>query len=255
MHKIELMHGTLSTKKFKPHFHETYTVIFVNDGQADYLNGSADSFLSEGQILILNPYDVHTGRSIDDCPWGFMTMYVPVDFMLSVLGLERGDKIPVFEEKLIRDRDLYEKGIRTCLMMIANQYDPYLINSFFRKMITGYATKKSESIALFGHADIGMVRNHIHDYYQSDVSLEQLCDIARVSNYNLVKQFKKKYQLPPHQYLLNLRIERAKALITDSQLSLTEVGYKVGFFDQSHFIRHFKKITGITPRQFALAKA
>jgi AraC family transcriptional regulator len=60
--------------------------------------------------------------------------------------------------------------------------------------------------------------------------------------------------LPPYQYVIARRVERAQHLLrADDELSLVEVALRVGFSDQSKFSFHFKRIVGVTPRQFLLS--
>jgi AraC-like DNA-binding protein len=57
--------------------------------------------------------------------------------------------------------------------------------------------------------------------------------------------------LPPHQFVITRRVERAKELIqAGTALSLAEVATHVGFWDQSHSSQHFKRLVGVTPGQF-----
>jgi AraC family transcriptional regulator len=75
--------------------------------------------------------------------------------------------------------------------------------------------------------------------------------VAHLSAYNFARQFKRATGRPPHRYVLARRIERAQQLLQpDGDLSLAEVAADTGFSDQSQFSRQFKRITGITPRQF-----
>jgi AraC family transcriptional regulator len=75
--------------------------------------------------------------------------------------------------------------------------------------------------------------------------------VAHLSPYHFARQFKAATGLPPHQYVLARRIERAQQLLRDGDdLSLSEVAAGAGFSDQSHFSRHFKRVVGTTPRQF-----
>jgi AraC-like DNA-binding protein len=58
--------------------------------------------------------------------------------------------------------------------------------------------------------------------------------------------------VPPHQYVVARRVERAQALLlrADRGLSLSEIATRAGFADQSHFCNHFKRLVGVTPRRF-----
>jgi len=56
--------------------------------------------------------------------------------------------------------------------------------------------------------------------------------------------------MPPHRYLSNRRIERAKSLLVERKLSVTEIGHEVGFSETSSFTSAFRKITGETPTDY-----
>jgi AraC family transcriptional regulator len=75
--------------------------------------------------------------------------------------------------------------------------------------------------------------------------------IARLSPNYFAWQFKRATGLPPHQYVIARRVERAKQLLQGgTDLSLAEVALRAGFSDQSQFSRHFKRLVGVTPGQF-----
>jgi AraC family transcriptional regulator len=75
--------------------------------------------------------------------------------------------------------------------------------------------------------------------------------VARLSPYHFARQFKKATGLPPHQYVIARRVERAKQLLqAKTGLSLAEVAARAGFSDQSQFCHHFKRLVGVTPGQF-----
>ena len=75
--------------------------------------------------------------------------------------------------------------------------------------------------------------------------------VAHHSAYHFARQFKAATGLPPHQYVLARRVERAKQLLQqDRDLSLAEIAACAAFSDQSQFSHHFKRLVGVTPRQF-----
>jgi AraC family transcriptional regulator len=78
--------------------------------------------------------------------------------------------------------------------------------------------------------------------------------VARLSVYHFARQFKTATRLSPHKYVILRRVERAKQLLqAAADLSLAEVALHVGFSDQSVFCRHFKRLVGVTPRQFRMS--
>jgi AraC family transcriptional regulator len=95
------------------------------------------------------------------------------------------------------------------------------------------------------------VVEYVEEHLGAGPTLEQMAAVARLSAYHFARQFKAATGLPPHQYVITRRVERAKELLqAGTALSLAEVAAHVGFSDQSHFSQHFKRIVGVTPGQF-----
>jgi AraC family transcriptional regulator len=95
------------------------------------------------------------------------------------------------------------------------------------------------------------VIEYIHEHLDADLSLDHLAAVAHVSPYHFARLFKNSTGLPPHQYVIACRIERAKELLRQrDRLPIAEVATEVGFAHQSHFTRHFKRLVGVTPRRF-----
>src|SRR4051794_8018856 len=84
----------------------------------------------------------------------------------------------------------------------------------------------------------------VADNYESDLSLAELAAVAGMSTFHFAREFKRETGLPPHQYLIKFRVERAKALLAESEMPLVEVSSRSGFSHQSHFTRLFRKLTG-----------
>lgn len=96
------------------------------------------------------------------------------------------------------------------------------------------------------------VTDFIGDNYERDVSLAELARVAGMSTFHFAREFKRATGTTPHQYLIKFRVERAKALLKESEMPIIEVGFRAGFSHQSHFTRLFRKLTGTTPRSFRL---
>jgi AraC family transcriptional regulator len=92
---------------------------------------------------------------------------------------------------------------------------------------------------------------YIEDHLDAGPTLEQMAAVARLSPYHFARQFKRTTGLPPHQYVILRRVERAKQLLQrGGDLSLAELAARAGFCDQSQFSHHFKRLVGVTPGQF-----
>ncbi|GAC1510468.1 MAG: AraC family transcriptional regulator [Ktedonobacteraceae bacterium] len=92
------------------------------------------------------------------------------------------------------------------------------------------------------------VTEYIHDNLHHQLTLAELSFIANMSAYHFARTFKQATGLAPHQYVLRTRIECAKGLLLQGRLPISEIATRVGFFDQSHFTRYFKRVVGVTPQ-------
>lgn len=96
------------------------------------------------------------------------------------------------------------------------------------------------------------VMSFVADNYERDISLAELAGVAGISTFHFAREFKRATGTTPHQHLIKYRIERAKSLLTGSEIPLVEVGFRSGFSHQSHFTRLFRRLTGTTPQSYRL---
>jgi transcriptional regulator GlxA family with amidase domain len=68
--------------------------------------------------------------------------------------------------------------------------------------------------------------------------------------HHFAREFKHSAGVTPHRYLIQERIEQAQQMLAQTDLSLAEIAYAVGFSDQGHLARHFRALLGTTPREF-----
>jgi AraC family transcriptional regulator len=95
------------------------------------------------------------------------------------------------------------------------------------------------------------VVEYVEEHLDAGPTLERMAAVAGLSAYHFARQFKAATGLPPHQYVIARRVERAKHLLQGgADLSLAQVAACTGFSDQSQFSRHFKRLVGVTPGQF-----
>jgi len=105
----------------------------------------------------------------------------------------------------------------------------------------------------FPRARLRAVVEYVEEHLDASPTLEQMAAVARLSPYHFTRQFKAATGLPPHQYVIMRRVERAKQLLqAGTDLSLAEVAAHAGFSDQSQFSQHFKRLVGVTPGQFRM---
>jgi AraC family transcriptional regulator len=97
------------------------------------------------------------------------------------------------------------------------------------------------------------VVEYVEEHLDGGPSLEQMAEVAGLSVYHFARQFRTATGLPPHQFVIMRRVERAKQLLQGGDLSLAEVALHAGFSGQNVFCHHFKRLVGVTPRQFRMS--
>jgi AraC family transcriptional regulator len=94
------------------------------------------------------------------------------------------------------------------------------------------------------------VKAYIDAHLHRNLKLVELAAIAQISPTYFARLFKQSEGITPHQYILKQRIDRAQSLLRHSELSLADIAVRIGFCDQSHLTRCFKRLVGVTPTQF-----
>ncbi|MBD2744719.1 AraC family transcriptional regulator [Coleofasciculus sp. FACHB-1120] len=90
--------------------------------------------------------------------------------------------------------------------------------------------------------------DYIQDNLAQEISLDAIADYLGISRYYFCRLFKQSTGLSPHQYVIQQRVERAKQLLQRGEMSIAHVAQACGFAHQSHLNRHFKRLTGVTPK-------
>ncbi len=98
--------------------------------------------------------------------------------------------------------------------------------------------------------DFDAVIAHIEKKLADKLSLDELAEFSGMSRAWFAREFNQRYGCPPHRYIVQRRIERAKQLLRNERMSFTDIAYEVGFSGQSHFSTAFKAIEGCTPNHY-----
>ncbi|MBD2256037.1 AraC family transcriptional regulator [Pseudanabaena sp. FACHB-2040] len=91
---------------------------------------------------------------------------------------------------------------------------------------------------------------YIHQHLTDEISLGSIAAHLNMSRFHFCRLFKESMGVTPYQYLLQMRIEQAKHLLLKDNSRVAEVAVETGFADQSQLSRHFKRLVGISPKQF-----
>jgi AraC-like DNA-binding protein len=119
------------------------------------------------------------------------------------------------------------------------------------------ATQGSRRVRLtsrepISHPVVWRARDHLRQEYARRVTLDELAAVVGMRRFALAHAFTREVGMPPHAYQTHVRVHRARELIGKGQL-LSSVSQQVGFADQSHLTRHFKRVLGLTPGRYVRA--
>jgi AraC family transcriptional regulator len=97
------------------------------------------------------------------------------------------------------------------------------------------------------------VTEYIRQNLDKELRLAELAALVCMSPYHFARLFKCSTGVPPHRFVVQQRIARARAFLATPELSIAQISRKVGFQTPSHFTTVFRRITGITPRRYRTA--
>lgn len=131
-------------------------------------------------------------------------------------------------------------------------YAETMINALSVHLMQHYSTRKpilEQYKDGFSKYKFKKIIEYINANLDQDLSLTELAALVQMSTHYFSHLFKQSMGISVHQYVICCRVERAKNLLLQPNASIAEVAYKVGFANQSHLNRHFKRLLGVTPKQ------
>jgi AraC family transcriptional regulator len=90
---------------------------------------------------------------------------------------------------------------------------------------------------------------YIQDQLDTDLTVSGIAQAVYMSPYHFARLFKESTGQSPHQYVVEARVRKAKELLTTGKFTISEAAYHVGFVDQSHLTRHFRRVFGLPPKR------
>jgi AraC-like DNA-binding protein len=255
LESIELVHSISQGDSLPRHFHEELELgIRQGDGWRFNYRGTKHNVPAD-TLVMTQPGETHQvdWMSTENCT--FRGLRIGTDLLQQVAIEVAGRKtdLPFFPTPLVQDRDFNIQIVRVHQALarsISELEQQTLVLDLLAQLILRYA-KNPPSIDKLGEErqPIDRVRVYLEDNYNREISLEQLAQVAKLSSFHLNRSFCQTFGMPPHAYQIQVRIIRAKRLLTE-ELSIKKVALDTGFASQSHFGSHFKRLVRVTPKQY-----
>ncbi len=245
----ELRYSRASNASFKPHMHQSLSIGAVDKGSVIYsIEGKKDT-LSSGSLVLMNPEVLHVCNPEHETARSYYMLHLSIDWCFQVQqSLWEVYEFNTVEKTRIDDAVLYDNFCNTMAHLMDEKnhlqekeqrlYD--LTCKVFTLACSIRKVKKELPI------NIEKLKKLLSHDLQRDLPLNLLAEELDANPYTLIRSFKAITGITPHAYRMNCRIEHARALLRQG-LDIADTALECGFFDQSHFHRHFKAMTTVTP--------
>ncbi len=256
IHGVELLRARYVTQTFARHAHEGFALGVIEAGALGFFYRGENVVAPAGAINLAIPDEPHTGHAATDGGWTYRMFYLEEHVLRQAAAEVTGKPfgMPFFQTGVLHDAELAQ-SIRDLHITVESAGGSHLEQQsrllwVLTQLIRRHAHPRPQVGPLRReHQAAQRARDYVESHYADNPSLEQLAAEAHLSPFHLIRVFQDEFGLPPHAYLNQVRIRRARGMLDQGQ-SIAAVAYATGFSDQSHLTRHFKRIVGVTPGQY-----
>jgi len=254
--QLDLLTASYRRHAFTRHSHATFAIGVTTRGEEQFQYRGELRRAGVGSLAILEPGEPHDGRSADADGWAYRVLY-PSEALL----LDGGAARPSFPDPIVHD-PWTVRLIRSAHEELTAGPDPLAAHSKLAWAFAAVIARHGRTTAAGAGApqplragDAAATRKvaEIRDRLMADLrcapSLRELAAGVELSPFHMLRVFRDATGFPPHTWLVLERVCRARHLLAAGQ-SPAEVGSAVGFADQAHLTRWFKRVTGVTPAAF-----
>lgn len=251
--KVEAYRFEGIMQKFPNHFHDYYVLGFIEQGKRHLLCNNETFIINSGDVVIFNPHDPHACEQIDGRTLDYRCLNIQPDAMRQyVLEITGEEHLPRFTPTVLYRSEL-AGSLRDLHRMILNDQPDFqkeeLLVLLIEQLLVDYSGAETLGPARELRSEIKTVCEYLDAHYTQNIKLDQLSELTGLSKYHLVRSFTKQKGISPYSYLETIRINNAKKLL-EIGVSPGEAAFQCGFSDQSHFTNFFKKLIGLTPKQY-----
>lgn len=237
---ISVTHGYYISNTFPVHFHSNFTLGIIEQGDRELSYRGMQIVLHENDIFMIQPFEPHSCKPMNHPTHCYKMISMPLDPSCYFPRLKIADADLLKDIRKIHTIAEYENSGSNWVPL----YDSIVLR--LRKFaITDHHSVLERDVAL----NIQKAKAFIEKNCHMDISLYQLASLACLSEYHFNRYFHKCYGLSPYAYYLVCKMKKSQGFLLNNN-SVTDTTYEMGFFDQSHFSRLFKKHIGVSPGKF-----
>ncbi|XZG71644.1 AraC family transcriptional regulator [Chitinibacteraceae bacterium HSL-7] len=249
---IELLSASYTRFSFAKHWHDELAIGVIEDGAEGLLYRGQNVLVPKRHIVAINPGEVHTGFAGTPHGWRYRMFYFRLDELdQHFAGQDRAFN-PVIDRPVIDDEALFATLLELHVSLELPAFDltrQSLHTMALTQLFGRYGTLARSEPGGVDQRGALLARDFIHAHFDTNPSLAALESVSACSRFQLIKSFKTLFGVTPHQYLLLTKIRHAKRLLAEGKRCI-DVSLACGFYDQSHFIRNFKRACGVSPANY-----
>ena len=255
------------------HYHDfTEIAIILKGSGVHYVEGN-EYMISSGDIFVLQGYQKHAFKDASNIE--LVNVMFDMKKTKSVLDVSTFKKIPGYNALFILEPQIRNNHQSKHILRLSRKQltkVEFIVNTMFLEQETeelGYGTivkNKLEELIIYLSREysksnakeaiallrISSIIDYMENRFYEDIDLNQLADISCMSVRNFQRIFKKATGQSPIDYLIHIRLQKAKSLLRESMIPISEVAVRTGFNDNNYLSRKFKKILGISPYKYRM---
>lgn len=254
----ELLRATFRTQTFSRHAHERFAIGVIEAGGLTFRYRGQTVTAPAGWVNLAYPGEAHTGQGADGSGWTYRMFYLDPRQMAEIArDLDPGNSaLPFIPAGAVWDPVLARRVAALHRLCEAPASEPLERQSglvaLVRTVIRRHSVAPGERPVRPARAEVRLAQRFIEEAFDRPIALEDLAALVNLHPCRLVRSFTQSLGMPPHAYLVQVRVRRAAALLRQGTLP-GRAAAESGFSDQSHLNRHFVRYFGITPGRYRKA--